>query len=40
MMINIRALNKAVKESRQDGKSYKDIMSLGNWDEGLESLEC
>ena len=35
MLMNIRALNKAVKESRRDGMSYKALLSLGSWEETL-----
>ena len=35
MLMNIRALNKAIKESRRNGMSYKALLSLGNWEETL-----
>lgn len=33
MIKKIKALNRAVKESRRDGNSYKAVMSLGSRDE-------
>ena len=37
MNMKIRALGKAMRESRQDGKSHEAMMLLGSW--GV-SLEC
>ena len=37
MTMKIRALNKAVRQSWEDGKSHEAMMSLGRWD---ESPEC
>ena len=33
MTMNMRALNKTVRKSKEDGKSYEAMMSLGRWDE-------
>jgi len=36
MTMKIRALSKAVRESRKDGKSHEAMMSLGMWDESTD----
>ena len=33
MTMNMKALNKTVRKSKEDGKSYEAMMSLGRWDE-------